>query len=701
MSASAITERKEIIKKIKTLIEKGVHSVEVQELAEHVYLGGERIVEQPVAVQVEGKNKSIVFFEHYRVERDENEAVKLSIKYGRADCAESEFIPYSYNLNDWLDKENIVEIRTRWGSFKWVLDIPLDNSSGLYNSFVEKGNTYGAKLEYIELAYIIKMAEYLNMMHYIDHDFLIFMSKYKLQLQEKSTLKFLELKQVFLELFEVVYAYLDKKYEVNVCKSYWNSQVGIELKKNLKSMCSTRIKFLFDSLTQKVDIRRNGNFKRTLRIGELASFSEWFSPYMQRVKQLEKYSKAQLYYLLVFQGDIDQINNLDFFSHENMILKNDENLSFKFPNKRAMKKFNQMNVEILDKFFCSYEKSEFLKDWWVFKIVEPKQESNFYINKHIEDFKRFNLISWQFLMAWLTHGECHVQLRSQKYDKDKIKTIYDIIRCIDFTKPSLKDGFLIHEGESGFSQSINLEKVVLAFDFSCKYLDHISEDLRKDEEKLERAVKIAKEKFKNDFSQRELNRLLRKEMEKELEAKVRIYDQKKHIFYDYITYQDDNWEAYINVESISRTTTFKSIERKIERWHDELNTYTLEELEEAKNKKYDHLKSQIIEYKEGVFEPITNKYDLMIEGAEMRHCVEAFDNMVSMKQYVVFTVQHNEERATLGVYIDDSSNNLFEFAQCYKKYNHLVSSEMNTLVKGFVEHINKHPKLILEFSELS
>jgi hypothetical protein len=40
MSASAITESEEITKKIRTLIEKGVHSVEVQELAEHVYLGG-------------------------------------------------------------------------------------------------------------------------------------------------------------------------------------------------------------------------------------------------------------------------------------------------------------------------------------------------------------------------------------------------------------------------------------------------------------------------------------------------------------------------------------------------------------------------------------------------------------------------------------------------------------------------------------
>lgn len=48
-------------KKIRALIAKGVCSLEVQALAEHVYLGGKRIVEQPVAV--ENKGKSIVIFE--------------------------------------------------------------------------------------------------------------------------------------------------------------------------------------------------------------------------------------------------------------------------------------------------------------------------------------------------------------------------------------------------------------------------------------------------------------------------------------------------------------------------------------------------------------------------------------------------------------------------------------------------------------
>lgn len=44
-----------------------------------------------------------------------------------------------------------------------------------------------------------------------------------------------------------------------------------------------------------------------------------------------------------------------------MILKNGEEASFKFPNKRAMKNFNQMNVEVLDKFLCKVMKTGVLK----------------------------------------------------------------------------------------------------------------------------------------------------------------------------------------------------------------------------------------------------------------------------------------------------------------------------------------------------
>lgn len=693
MSASAITASKEVAEKIRALIAKGVRSLEVQALAEHVYLGGERIVVQPVAV--ENKGKSIVIFEHYRAERDENEGLKLSIKYSRADSAESKFEPYSYNVNDWMNRENIEEIGTRLGSYKWVFDIPLDSSWDRYGSFGEKGRVYGARLDYIELAYIIKMAEYLNILHYVDHDFLMFMSKYELEMQKKGTLKFLELKQAFLELFEIVYEYLGEKYPLYQYDGYWNYQVDMELKKKLKSICSTRFKFLFNTLTQEVDMWRGNKVKRVLRISEIVSFSEWFSPYMQRVKELEKYSKAQLFYLLVFQDDVKQFNNLNFFSHKNMISKEVEDGVFKFPNKRALKNFNKMNVEILEKFFASYQKDNFLKDWWFSEKQKFFAEDSLYQQNSKINLNKFNFMVWLLLMAWLTQGEYPIKLKNQKYDNDKIRIIAEMIQCIHRQKPILTGNGLMYKHDIGSSQVVNLDKIVLAFDFCCKYLDHISEDLKVDEKALGLAVKKVKEHFKNKFPQKDINRQLRKEMEKKLEEKVRIYDQKREAFRDYITHRDEHCHTYVNMQSISRTTTFKSLERKIERWHEDLNTYTAEELEEAKLVKYEHLKPNKIEYMGGVFEPITNKCELMIEGAEMRHCIASFNYMVLREQYIVFKVKRKEERATLGVVIIKGGDNKFEFAQCYKKYNHLVSSEMNTLAQDFVVHLNKHPKLIL------
>lgn len=122
-------------------------------------------------------------------------------------------------------------------------------------------------------------------------------------------------------------------------------------------------------------------------------------------------------------------------------------------------------------------------------------------------------------MAWLTHGECHVELKNQKYDNDKIRIMCGILQCFDSIKISSKEGVLLHESDDGIFQVINLERIVLAFDFCCKYLDHISEDLEKDEKTLEHAVKIAKENLKSEFSQRDLNRQLKREVEKNSKRK--------------------------------------------------------------------------------------------------------------------------------------------------------------------------------------
>lgn len=72
-----------------------------------------------------------------------------------------------------------------------------------------------------------------------------------------------------------------------------------------------------------------------------------------------------------------------------------------------------------------------------------------------------------------------------------------------------------------------------------------------------------------------------------------------------------------------------------------------------------------------------------------------FNWQVMSGEYLVFKVYLGDERATLGIRVNKEQKNPFEFEQCFKKYNHIVSDEMRNLAIKFVDQLNKKPKLIL------
>lgn len=683
MSESTTQSSTEIAKKIKTLAAKGLTSSEVLELVQHVHLGSERIIKNPVVVHHDGKDKSIEIFEHYRVERDEHDGIKLLIKCGKTNDASSSFEPYSYGFADTADQEHISSIGARWGSYKWIFDIPIDSTTELYNSFVEKNGRNIARLSYLELACIIKMAEYFNILHHVDHDFLMFMTKNNFGIQIVGKVEDRELKWTFRELYKIVYKYMDEQYYEHRFDYYLSYLIHAEIKKQLKSMCSKRSNFLYDTLTQRGGLHSgNVKVKKTMRISRIAYLSERFAPYMNRVKKLEKYSKAQLFYLLMFQHDIEQLNNLNYFSYDNMVLKEGEEAPFKFPNKKALRNFNEMDVEVLDKLFMGVKKVGILEKWF----VSHTNEYNGYCSNSDHD-NDFNGVVWEVLMVWLSYGECHVGLKNNKQNKDKIGMILRIIgtlKCAVACRSSVVEDL-----------KINPEKMALTLDFCCKYLDHIGEDLQKHREDFELKTKKIKDKYKEEFGVQAINYAVKRLDEETRIPIVRLYEQRSENFSDFISHWDGHWGRFPNLESIERTTTFKSIERKIERWHDELQAYTPEELEKAKTVKYSNLNQEPIEYKDCVFTPICTQYELMIEGAEMRHCVASFNGGISSGGYIVFKAVRGEERATLGVRVRKDATPCFAFSQCYKKHNHLVSHDMNIRAQEFIVYLNKHPKLIL------
>lgn len=688
MAAITLEANAEIEKRIQELANQTIESVEMQDLIKHVHRGIVRFLENPVVMRTEGKTKIIEILEHYRAERDENDQIRLSIKYGRAEDKGSVFVPYSYSEHDLKHSENL-----EWGylndnpcylgSYKWIFDLPLDSSSERFNSFTKKDKYFRGTLGYVELACIIKMAEYLNILEYIDHDFLMYMTDQYDEEYRADTKKYRKLRWWFYILYKGVSEYLhDYCHDIRM-DWYANSMFNHTIKKHLKSMCSTRIRFLFDTLTKTESGMYLKKVKNTLRLSKAVYVSERFKPYTDRVKKLEKYSKAQLFYLLMFQDDIEQINNLNFFSHENMIRSNDKDDFFKFPNKKALKNFNKLDIGFLDKIFASQCKSGILEEWF----ISNTSERTGYSHKFRDERNQF---AWEVLMTWLTHGESHVGIKNGKADESKIKLISQIMYSMYFHSQG-------DDMEGSFkAMKVNPQRLALTFDFCCTYVDHIEKELKDKKVFFEQKIAKAKEQYGEElFNRSELKYILKERIREALIPFEEEFGSKLDSLEDFLTHWDENWKTMPHLESTDRTTTVKSFERKINRWHDELNAYTPEELEKAKQSEYKNLKRELIEFKDCTFQPIQNRYELMIEGAEMRHCVAAFHWTVDSGKYIVLKALRGDERATLGIWIDNEEDKPFSFHQCYKKYNHHVSEEMFGIAKAFVEHLNREPKLIL------
>lgn len=694
--SSAISKEHAI--KINQLIDKGLHSPDLSKLIRHVCTGMDRILKEPVVVQSNGKVKTVDIFEHYRAVRDENDRISLFIKYGNHEDKKSKFEPYFYGVNDIETNlkepisQNYVN-RIHWGNYKWIFDLPLDSGHTSYNSFVHKDYDNNTEIHYLYLAIIIKMAEYLNVLHLVDHDLMMYIADPAPRYPYRVPLRNIEFKQVFLALYELVRKQVIEIQHRNAYESgydcYWCFNLQDQIKKHLKSLCSSRHKFLFEKLT-KLDHRYSGkNVNKTMRISRMVYITDRFAPYIERIKQLEKYSKAQLYYLLMFVEDIDQINDLNFFSYERLVDKEGWATSFKFPNKVNLRNFTKLDVGVLDKLVMNVKKTGMLESWF----VENTNEYNASYSDWDDINLRHNRIVWEILMAWLTYGEGHGQIKNSKEHADQLILIIRVIREVfDAADYCGKGGY----GANALKLcNLRADKLALTLDFCIKYIDYLGEELKNKKADLAVRTKDIKADWKQTYGTRSANILIKQLEERNLLPLMQTYDQKINIFYDFILHRNEDWNKFTNLECIDRTTTFKSFERKIDRWHDKLQSYTKEELEEAKSVKYNAFRKETLTFKDGVFEPIQNQYELMVEGAEMRHCVASFHWLVMSCEYLVFKVNLGDERATLGIRVNKYQKNPFELAQCFKKYNHIVSAEMKNLALNFVDHLNKKPKLIL------
>lgn len=648
-----------------------------------------RMLPNPIKQYESNGIKFLEIFENYRVECNKNDVLNFSIKTEMNPDAEFKSYAYHYKPVSHTMAMQESHLGIFMGESRWIFDLSVDSSDYSLRAFLHKEKANITYLSYREVAVIIKMAEYLGLLEFVDNSLLFLIAREKRDYYWESYLieeliEDLSFKKEFSKLFSKVFSKLDD--EQDYLDFQLDESINNTLKKCLKGMSSAKVRQIFDLLTQRDEGGRKSH--RTMRISRLIYVSQRFAPYMIDIKRVEKYSKAQLFYLLTFEKDITQFSNLDYFSYDNILGKEGSIESFKFPSKKAFRNFCALDLDFLSLLFHGVCKPGLLEPNF---LITAQEFNRGRYSRSCSDNELSNKTPWEVLMIWLEHGEQCVGLKRSKANEYKLDFIRFLISMLSYR-------LNVGEESLALKYAISRKKLALMLDFCVIYFDEITREYNNVYQDLAREKKEFKATRWSEFEDYALahNNLEHKRFDT-LGSLYNTMMQRIDSLRDFIEHYDDKWGNFPNLECIDRTTTIKSFERKIERWHKDLNGFSEEELESAKQVRYNNLKSDLIQFNDAEFMPIWNLYELMLEGAEMRHCVAAFNYHILNGVYIVFKVLYEEERATLGLTLKQTHKGQeWALAQCYGKYNQIPSDALLRKAVEFVKMINLNTSTIFK-----
>lgn len=163
-----------------------------------------------------------------------------------------------------------------------------------------------------------------------------------------------------------------------------------------------------------------------------------------------------------------------------------------------------------------------------------------------------------------------------------------------------------------------------------------------------------------------------------------------------------------NIEFLDSKTTINSLLRKSIAWHKKMELYDQYEMtKKGENyKKYVYSQFTDLSFNVGQFnfKLINNRYSLLREGVDMRHCVSTYHNKIISGKYVVFSVtqqNHTDEdcdfnKYTLGIKIRD---NTLIFDQCKGLYNSPCKPEVLAAAEVAIKLLNNNEYVL--YSEKS
>lgn len=393
--------------------------------------------------------------------------------------------------------------------------------------------------------------------------------------------------------------------------------------------------------------------QKWLDYNNLRDGSFYFVRYMYIVENLKACEKSldrwylesplKALYLLKLNVPSNEVMDCNYFSYSNMILKGAKDKSpYKFRSKSDFRRVFDLELSTFRN-LLSYGAS-----------VSKKRVGN----DEAECRKK-----WKCFTHWIANSKFLGKFNVVVVDK------------------LLSKSFFIHGAELNlvsdhFAQ--NQQNFILAFDllYEIELANHLFMQRNEQDD--------------SDSSAFYLN------CENSVQNQAKPKDQRERVMIkDYLFGKNPRTQE-LNILSINRKTTVNSVLRKSEKWHEELQIVALErklsEYEKARVEVYPHIKNVTIEMEGVTFKSICNRCELLLEGFEMKHCVGEYHKKIEGREYVVFSLNKDDFRATLGLNVMQGD---FRYNQCYGKHNRCVSQEILRVVEKFVEKLNQKKSLVL------
>ncbi len=151
-----------------------------------------------------------------------------------------------------------------------------------------------------------------------------------------------------------------------------------------------------------------------------------------------------------------------------------------------------------------------------------------------------------------------------------------------------------------------------------------------------------------------------------------------------------------NVGQVSNKATFKSLHRLAVKWHLEIQE---KEVLNVSNKDFITKKfAEPVVLNKIQFTPITSRLELFQEGKDMQHCVFSYSTFIENTQYIVFKVESEHSRGTLGVTVDSNKNKIdFKFSQAFGKYNAVLDDNTLKACHKLIANLNKSREILSYF----